>query len=166
MDKKKNIIIISIAAVIVLFITITSCYHDKRIKHIEKFIETNISKCELVREEEKHSGFLGDGDYFAELNCSKYDDTEIKINWKKLPVSEGLKQALELRQCESDGCKNIYERYNISSIENGYYYFYDRHSSVVDYRNDELINERSSYNFSVGLYDADRKTLYFYELDT
>lgn len=166
MDKKKNIIIIAIASVIILFITITSCYHDKRISHIEKYIETKIGKCELVREINTHGGFLGDGDYFIELNCSKLDDTEIKINWKKLPVSEELQKPLELKQCRGDGCKDIYERYNIPNIENGYYYFYDRHSDTTNYRNEELINERSSYNFSVGLYDVDHKTLYFYELDT
>ncbi len=150
---------------IILVLLLSGCSKNT-INKIANELDTNLDKCSIVKESDTHGGFLGDGDYFVELNCSKLDDTEIKINWKKLPVSEELQKPLELKQCRGDGCKDIYERYNIPNIENGYYYFYDRHSDTTNYRNEELINERSSYNFSVGLYDIDHKTLYFYELDT
>ena len=51
----------------------------------------------------------------------------------------------------------------IPPMEKGYYLLEDRHSQAKE--NPDLL-ERSSYNFTLSVYDADNRTLYYYKLDT
>ena len=121
--------------------------------------------CEIVKEKDTHGGFLGDGDYFAKIKCSKIEDKILK-KWNKLPLSDSLKEVTEMKQCTSKSCADIYERYNIPSIKNGYYYFEDRHSESTNTFDDSDINNRPSYNFTLAILDKDTNTIYYYELDT
>ena len=121
--------------------------------------------CEIVEEKDTHSGFLGDGEYFAKIKCSNIED-KLNKKWRELPISEELKEATEIKQCNSKDCKDIYERYNIPNIENGYYYFKDRHSESIDEDDYTDINNRPSYNFTFAILDKDTNTIYYYELDT
>ena len=73
---------------------------------------------------------------------------------------------MDIIQYDNSGGHNVYDKYDIPDIENGYYYFLDRHSEATNVNNDEDLNERSSYNFSLGIYDSDTMMLYYYELDT
>ena len=50
--------------------------------------------------------------------------------------------------------------------EKGYYLFIDRHSDSFDKYDETEINNRSSYNFSLAIYNSDLKEMYFYEMDT
>lgn len=61
---------------------------------------------------------------------------------------------------------NLAEEYGIPYIENGCYYFWDRHSESTDPTSDTNLFSRSSYNFSLLLYDLDDSMLYFFEFDT
>ena len=105
-------------------------------------------------------------DYFARIKCGEKEDSIIKDEWKVLPMSSELEYALEIKQCNEVDCKDIYERYNIPNIENGYYVFLDRHEDAVDKKSEEEINSRISYNYSVGIYDSDNMIIYYYDLDT
>ena len=51
----------------------------------------------------------------------------------------------------------------IPPIEKGYYLLEDRHSEAKE--NLDLL-DRSSYNFTLSVYDTDNRTLYYYKLDT
>ena len=73
---------------------------------------------------------------------------------------------MEMKQCGNNGCKNVYEKYNIPKIENGYYFFFDRHSESINKYDDSKINDRSSYNFTIALLDKNTNTIYYYRLDT
>ena len=75
-------------------------------------------------------------------------------------------EATEIKHCNGKDCKNIYERYNIPTIENGYYYFKDRHSESTNKYDYTDINNRPSYNFTFAILDKDTNTIYYYELDT
>jgi hypothetical protein len=55
---------------------------------------------------------------------------------------------------------------DIPEITNGYYYFYDRFEDSSDPLNDSELLERSSYNFTLAIYDADSQILYYCEVDT
>ena len=156
-------IYLGVLLIIVFFIS--GCT-NKNLNKISNRLNTNLDNCKIESEKDTHGGFLGDGDYFAKLDCSSIDENEIKSNWKELPLSEELKEVMELIQCNNNECKNTYERYNIPNIESGYYYFYDRHTDSKDRKNDEELNSRSSYNFSIGIYDVDNKIIYYYDLDT
>ena len=119
--------------------------------------------CQIVKEKDTHGGFLGDGDYFAKIKCDNLQVSDLTKSWYILPLPEELKEVTEMEHCNSKDCKNIYERYNIPSIENGYYYFLDRHPDAKDNAN---INDRSSYNFTLAIADLDNSIIYYYELDT
>lgn len=52
------------------------------------------------------------------------------------------------------------------AVTGGLYKFVDRHSGADDKSNDASILNRSSFNFSVAVYDPDTATLYYFEFDT
>ena len=49
----------------------------------------------------------------------------------------------------------------VPAVQRGYYRLIDRHSDTQT-----PILERGSFNFTVGVYDADARILYYCELDT
>lgn len=148
---------------LIICLLLTGCSKDTK-NYISKVINLDVKSCIIEDEKDTHSGFLGDGDYFAKLDCSKVDNFEIS-DWKDMPLSSNIDEVMNLVQC-SDECKSAKERYNIKEINNGYYYFVDRHGDSTDKYDDKDLNNRPSYNFSLALYDEDNKIIYYYELDT
>ena len=151
--------------IVFLIIILTGCSNSE-INNISNKLEIDNLNCQIEESIDTHGGFLGDGDYFVKLNCKDYQDTEIKINWKELPLSTELQNVMDMKYCDGKGCLNVYERYQIPNITKGYYYFLDRHSESTNKKSAENINNRASYNFTLGIYDSVNKILYFYELDT
>ena len=133
---------------------------------IFKSIELDNSKCKIEDSIDSHGGFHGDGDYFACIECSDIDYNELSKNWKKLPLSESLVKVTEMEQCDDKGCFNIYDKFSIPVVENGYYYFIDRQADSRNKYDDTDLNNRSSWNFSLAIFDIDTDTVYYYELDT
>ena len=148
-----------------LIIILTGCSNSE-ISDLSNKLEIDNLNCQIEESIDTHGGFLGDGDYFAKLNCKDYQDTEITINWKELPLSTELQNVMDMKWCDEKDCLNVYERYHIPNITKGYYYFLDRHSESTNKKSAENINNRASYNFTLGIYDSENKILYFYELDT
>ena len=130
--------------------------------YISKDIEIANYGCEIDNNNDTHGGFLGDGEYFAKITCTNINYDELSSNWKELPLTESLNNIMEMIQCDSNGCINVYEKYSIPKIGNGYYYFIDRQNVSSD--ND--INDRSSFNLTLALLDKDNNIIYYYELDT
>lgn len=147
-----------------LIILVTGCTNCSN-KDIISDLNLNKDKCKILETTDTHEGFLGDGDYFARIKCSKIEDKILK-KWNKLPLSDSLKEVTEMKHCDSKSCEDIYKRYNIPNIENGYYYFEDRHSESTNTFDDSDINNRPSYNFTLAILDKDTNTIYYYELDT
>ena len=142
---------------------LTGC---KSVNNIMKNIEVEGSKCRLINEKDTHGGFLGDGEYFAKIVCSSINESNLSANWKKLPISDNLNEILNMKWCENSGCNNFYEKYNVSINLNGYYYFFDRHSESKNKYDDNELNNRSSWNFTLAILDSDTNTIYCYEIDT
>ena len=147
--------------VLILIFLFSGCISTE-IKYISKRLNINLDSCKIIESEDSHGGFLGDGQYFAKVSCTNVDIN----NWKKLPLSEELQKAVDMKWCDDNGCNDIYEKYNIPKIKNGYYYFYDRNSKSINPKDDTDLNNRTSYNFTVAIYDSDNKIIYFYEVDT
>lgn len=145
---------------------ITGCSLNDKKSWILKNIEINKTLCKIEKEIDTHRGFHGDGDYFAKINCSSINYDKLSSNWKKLPLSDSLKQVTQMEQCTGDDCKNIYERFFIPSIENGYYYFLDRHSASENKYDDTNLNNRASWNYTLAIIDKNTDIIYYYELDT
>ncbi len=129
-------------------------------------IEVDNSSCTVEKEVDTHSGFLGDGEYFARMVCTKITVADLSSHWKEMPLNEELNEALLLENCDSESCKDFYERYDVKENINGYYIFKDRHSEKENEYDPTPINERSSYNYTVGIYDVDTNKIYYFEKDS
>ena len=51
-------------------------------------------------------------------------------------------------------------------VEEGFYYFYDRHSQSQDPFDDSELHQLYSWNFTLAVYDSKNERLYYYEFDT
>lgn len=150
--------------IILLVILLTGCIRNK--KELINNIELKNVNCKIITEIESHDGFLNDGDYFAKMSCKKINKSSLSSNWKKLPLSEEISKVIDMDFCDRKDCKNFYENYNVPTIKNGYYIFIDRHSLSNNKYDDSEINDRESYNFTIGIIDSDKNKIYYYELDT
>lgn len=123
----------------------------------------------IVEEADTHGGFHGDGSYYLILDCSKNKEKALENikSWKELPLSKNLN--LIMYGGEKDGMTygyNLAEEAKIPEIENGYYYFCDRHSESTDSSDDTNLFTRASFNFTLAIYDSDTDRMYYFEFDT
>ena len=158
----KKIVILLTILFLVTGCSILNCSNDSIISSMG----IKNTTCEIIEEKDSHGGFLGDGDYFAKIKCDNLKVSDLTKSWYILPIPETLKEVLEIEQCDSNSCKNVFEKYNIPEVTNGYYYFLDRHSMATNSDDVSKINERSSYNFTFAIADLDNSVVYYYKLDT
>lgn len=128
------------------------------------------NKKDFTIEEESNSrgGFHGDGSYYLILDCSgnKEKALENLTDWKELPLPENLN--LIMYGGEKDGMTYGYylaEEAKMPVVENGYYYFCDRHSESTDSSDASELFDRHSFNFSLAVYDSDTDMMYYFEFD-
>lgn len=127
-------------------------------------IEIQIPFFAKMEEKDTHGGFHGDGEAFVKVYFSngQVNGFVNKINknkhWNELPMPERLQERV-LNADEVEGIPNV---------ENGYWFFEDRHSKAKDkYNYSEMFDsKRASSNFSVAVFNTDTNILYFYALDT
>ena len=166
MKKKVKLIILLIICIVVLVLLTIDIFYNNKLKRISNKIELDVNNCSILNEEDTHGGFLGDGHYYIQVDCSKTSLEELSSNWKELPLSKTLKETTSLKMCEKETCQDIYEMYSIPNIENGYYYFIDRYSKSKNKYDDTDLNNRSSLNYTIALLDINTNNIYYYELDT
>ncbi len=127
------------------------------------------NKFVVIDEKDTHGGFLGDGTYYIKLDCSEnYMEIEdIMSEWPKLPLTRNLE--IVLYGGERDGVAYAFdfaEDVGIPKPEHGRYFFIDRHREAKDRYSDSGLLDRYSFNFSVAIYDSDKKMLYYLREDT
>ena len=133
----------------------------------------DVSKGTVLTDSDSHGGFHGDGMMFQQISFedSKLSD-EIKDNgsWKPMPLSQNIKALVYGIEEDTSSIGPYLTDENgdtiIPDIQNGYYYFYDRHSESTEPYNDEEVLSRASFNFTLALYDSDNNVLYYVEFDT
>lgn len=126
----------------------------KELRQIGRALDLDLSAGTLVRFEDDHGGFHGDGKTVAEVALdSLEEELEGSPGWRPLPPSENTVQALQLCGMEE-------------LPEEGCCYLYDRHSDSTDPYDDSKLHERYSWNFTAAVYDSGNGRLYFYEFDT
>ena len=122
--------------------------------------------------EDTHGGFHGDGETFVTLTFSADDAAALQAQlaeqgWQPLPMEGEMRAAVY--GGELDGViygDGVFARYSVSAPVNGWYWFFDRHSEATDPHSADGLLGRYSMNYSAAVFDADRNTLYYYELDT
>lgn len=115
--------------------------------------------------EDTHGGFHGDGHTFAKIRLSGQVP-----GWNALPMTKNLTLAF---YGGMDGELLIGSLFRdaageplLPPVENGWYFFQDRHSESTDPKDDTALFSRSSWNFTAAVFDADTNLLYYFELDT
>lgn len=125
-------------------------------------------------EEETHGGFHGDGYTYTVvtfLENPPADQIAESSDWKKLPLDETLMALIYGVQgdgwsqgpylAETSGGQPLFPE-----IQNGYYFFLDRHKDSANPKDSEGLLDRASVNCTIALYDTDADTLYFCEYDS
>ena len=125
----------------------------------------DLSAGTVVREEDTHGGFHGDGRAFAVVTFDAEDREALEADmngdgWHPLPMTENAARAVRELAAGEDG-KRLFPK-----ITQGCYYFRDRHSQSTDPEDDSGLFSRSSLNFTMAVYDSETGTLYYFELDT
>ncbi len=127
----------------------------KELRQIGRALDVDLSAGTLVRFEDSHGGFLGDGKSVAEIAIDGLEGELAEVpGWRSLPMTDSAAQAVRL--CGEEG----------ALVEDGFYYLYDRHSDSADPYDDSQLHERYSWNFTAAVYDSGNGRLYFYEFDT
>ena len=156
----KNILIIF------LILTLGGCRFNDRKTNIGKTIELDLNGCVIDKEIDTHEGFFNEGDYFVKIDCSNSNLESLSDNWEELPLSNELQTIIDTLQCDENICLNVYQKYNIPEIKDGYYYFLGKNSKFFDKYDDSILSDSYFYNFILAIYDIDNKIIYYYELDT
>lgn len=162
--------------VLVILICLASCGASEE-NYALMLNETDISEGTLTAERDTHGGFHGDGLFYSsflfEGESRERFGRELSVNesWHALPLSETLSIAayggmyndvsygILLAFSDGDEC-------NLPEVQNGYWYFVDRHPKAVDMESSDELLSRYSYNFVFAIYDCDTGILSYYRLDT
>ena len=124
----------------------------------------------MINHIETHGGFHGDGTTFYSMEITSNDTVdEIKSEWKELPLTENLTALVYGLEDETSSIGPYISEDGealFPKVENGYYYFYDRHSESKDHFDDTNVLARPSFNFVIAIFDTDTNRLYYSKFDT
>lgn len=147
-----------------------SSENDKPIAEISEMLDINISDENMINHIETHGGFHGDGLTFYSMEITDEDIVEeIESEWRSLPLTENITALVYGIKNESSSIGPYISEDGealFPNVENGYYYFYDRHSESTDHYDDTDILDRHSFNFVIAVFDTDTNRLYYSKFDT
>lgn len=161
-----------LAAVLALALAaacLTGCGAQTEEKTVAKALELEkMPGVTHISSYDSHGGFHGDGVSCIALT---FEDGQLEQQlaadpaWQPLPADETV-QALVWGVEEEAGVTGPFltdgdGQLLVPPVETGYYRLIDRHSDPQG-----NILSRGSFNFTVGIYDADARVLYCCELDT
>lgn len=167
--KKKRYVILIIFLLIIAIIYFIVYENYTTPEYIKKEIDLDISSCNILLDNDTHSGPLGDGEYIVKADCSDSSEDILSqiTNWNEFPLSKNLRLIM---YGGYKGAKyyayELAEKNGIPKIENGYYLFIDRHDNAEDKYNDEDLFNSFSFNFTIAFYDLDTNYFYYFEFDT
>ncbi len=151
-------------AAAIMCVALAACGNKTPQEIVSKELGVDVSGGTEIAYEDTHGGFHGDGTTSIVL---QFDDNAVleamknDSKWKEFPLDEIMQEIVYGTDMEIDGHPAPGPFMKVPEIQNGYYILIDRHSEK-----DKDILERYSFNFTVGLYDADNNTMYFFKLDT
>ena len=161
MKKFLKRVFFIILLLIIIYIVYLHTLYDYNF--YSSLIEIPIPMFAKMEEKDTHGGFHGDGEalakiYFSDKQAEKFiSKIENNIHWNKLPIDEILQTCIT---------NNSIEDMVIPFVENGYWFFLDRHSKATNKYNYNDMFNRASLNYSVAIFDKESNILYIYSLDT
>jgi len=156
------------AAALLLALLLTGCGKNARASQALEIADTlGIRESSLLTLEDSHGGFHGDGETFVVFQAPGFRPGE---DWQEFPLPETLSIALWGGMSGDMQWGSLLTGDSgeplMPQLENGYYYFHDRHSESTDSRDPSGLLNRNSFNFTLAVYDADSQTVYYFEKDT
>ena len=156
----------------IMCFSLAACNNKPSQEAISKELGVNVSSGIKLSDTDTHRGFHGDGYTFTSLQFednSVLDVIKEDSKWKEFPLDatmQTLVYGLDDEESQigpflNDGQGNAL----VPEIKNGYYILIDRYAEKDKVRGADILN-RDSFNFTVGLYDADNNIMYFCKLDT
>ena len=161
MNKFFKKLCLIILLLIIVYIIYLYTFYDYNF--YSSIIETPIPMFAKIEEKDTHGGFHGDGEalvkvYFSDKQAEKFiRKIDKNIHWNKLPMKDILQTCLN---------NNITDGISVPIIENGYWFFLDRHIKATNKYNYYDMFDRASSNYSIAIFDIDSNVLYIYSLDT
>ena len=172
---KKQTVICAAAA---LSLLLAACASQTPQEEVSQALELDVSGGRVVSASDDHGGFHGDGTTFVALQFSDDEvlaQLEESGSWEAFPLDRTAR-ALVYGVTEETGTEETgITRFQtgpyledsggnplVPEIREGYYRLIDRHAEAGE----TDILDRSSFNFTLALYDTGTDTLYFFELDT
>lgn len=151
--------------IVVLVAHVTELSHPE---YVQKLSGVDISGSTIVSVEDTHGGFHGDGELIVTFDCTEIADSVVSQmeNWNRLPLTGDLQFIMYGGDRMGFTYSGHSDSFGIPEIQNGYYFFWDRHSESTDPTDASELNNRHSWNFTLLLYDADHSRLYLLEFDT
>lgn len=161
------------AIVLLLAVLLAACSGTRSTpENVAQELGVSLPETVSVGYEDTHGGFHGDGETFVTLTFSADDAAALQAQlaeqgWQPLPMEGEMRAAVYGGALDGvnygDG---VFARYSVSAPVNGWYWFFDRHSEATDPHSADGLLGRYSMNYSAAVFNADRNTLYYYELDT
>ena len=172
--KKLKISIIVIVIIISIVILGIKIYSNVIKVNYEKNLLGGLTMPSSIVYEEKidtHSGFHGDGDYFAKIKVSK-DDFDILYKkalnskqWKSLPIEDKIAIPLlyggdynNISYGTLGNGKKIPK-----NIKHGLYYYKNKYKEMYP---DDKDNYDIPFNYIISVLDKDNSLIYIYEFDS
>lgn len=161
-------IVYAISALIIATFLLIDCGSQEPKEVISTELGIDVSGSNELSYFDNHSGFHGDGMTCIAISFSDNKTLEqIKENtqWKEFPLDRTVSALVygisDTTSIIGPFLKDENSNPLVPEIQNGYYLLIDRQTNT---ETDILL--RSSFNFTLGLYDTDTDTLYYCRLDT
>lgn len=143
---------------------------------VSEAVEVDVLGGIVARASNTYGGFHGDGVAFAEIHYADdrvLGEIEQSAHWKRLPLSDAVEALAYGVTTEENGVSTSVGPYLTEDgeplfpqVQNGYYYFRDRHDQASDPSDASQTLDRASVNVTLAIYDADSRTLYYCEFDS
>ena len=168
MKKNRKRILLALILLLVLAVAVKIGDSNRRSTPLSRELGIEQEKYVTLHEQDDHGGFHGDGLYHIALDCSANMDEIVAVtdDWPALPLPDKLRYVLYRTELDSDiYAYDLAEQASIPYVQNGCYYFHNRHSEAKDAWDTDIFG-KYSFNFSIAIFDSDANILYFMAFDT
>ncbi len=152
-----------------IMLLLAACGRSDPLEEVGAELGVDLSGGTLVVSQDSHGGFHGDGMTALQVVIPGLTIPE-SPNWHPLPLSENLRRAFYGSVKDGWTYDALFTddsgRSLLPQVDNGCWFFSDRHSQSTDSADDTGLFSRYSWNFTAAVYDSDTDTLYFFRFDT
>ena len=165
------------SVILAISLSLGGCGSSSPQDTVSDALGVDCSAGEAVSAQDSHGGFHGDGVSYIQLafpDDAFLNEIRGRAGWQPLPLDEPLTILAYGLTEESEGWVVQEGPYLTGEdgepllplVENGWYYFEDRHSEAAAPQDTSQVLDRHSFNFTLAIYDSDSRTLHFCEFDT